>query len=56
MKRLEARRAIVDAANAGRTDSDRYRMRHLQWAVFVVRQKQLVDVDVLTAAGFRGAR
>ncbi len=56
-ERSEARRSILDAANAHRQKVDPnahpWGRRHIQQAVFVVRQSRLVAPKVLTAAGFR---
>lgn len=53
----EARRAVLDAANAHRQRVDPnahpWGRRHIQQAVFVVRQSRLVAPKVLTAAGYR---
>jgi hypothetical protein len=62
LDRAAARRKILQAANRQRLRNPAHRalplygMRHLQRAVAVVRHHRLVDVDVLTAAGFRAER
>jgi hypothetical protein len=49
-KRDDARHEILKAANAGRRFP--LRMRHIQQAVCIVRQRQLVKPKVLEAAGY----
>jgi thiazole synthase ThiGH ThiG subunit len=55
--RSEARQSILDAANAHRLrlnpNAHPWGRRHIQQAVFVVRQSRLVAPKVLAAAGFR---
>jgi hypothetical protein len=51
---LEARATILVEANRVRNDFvlEPLRSRHIQQAVCVARRRQLVDKDVLVAAGF----
>ena len=54
IKRLAARRMILDLANVARMYPSRtLTMKHLQLAVFRVRQHALVAPELLEQAGFR---
>lgn len=58
--RLDARWRIIQAANRHKIRVRRsprlFGMRQLPQAVFMARQRKLVDADTLTLAGFRPVR
>ncbi len=54
--RVRARQTLLAAANTNRLSwaSPVYRMRHLQRAAHICRQRRLVHPDILVMAGFKG--
>ena len=57
MTKQEARRKIIEASNRLRINSALvHTTKHIDQAVFRVRQKDAVTSDVLVAAGFKAVR